>query len=109
MSGLPDTRFFLDDGTGTYPINITSYVLLTEGMTFTRGRADTESATSAGTLNLILKNGVKGAVGAFTPGSTVLHSPSVIKLDAGIRVTEKVNGTTYNRYTGFVKSWAVGW
>lgn len=109
MTGLPDTRFYLDDGTGTFPINVTSYARLMDGYSFTRGRSDTETSPTSGTMSATLNNGVKGAVGAFTPGSTLLHSPSVIALDARIRVKEIINGSTFNRYTGYVKSWAVGW
>lgn len=105
MTGLPNTRFYLDDGTGTFPDDITSKVLLAEGMTFTRGRGDWQDAPSAGVLNLTLNN----ADGRFTPGSTVLGSPSQIKVDQRLQVRETVNGVTYIRFTGYVKSWALGW
>lgn len=105
--GLPNTRFYLDDGTGAFPDDITNYVLLVEGggMSLTRGRADTDSAVAAGTLNIVLNN----RTGAFTPGSTILGSPTEIKLDQRIRVKETVNGVTYIRGTYYVKSWALSW
>lgn len=107
--GLGTTRFYLDDGTGTFPDDITDCVLLVDGFNLTRGRADTQSAPTAGTFNLTLNNAKPGKVGAFTPGSTILGSPSPIKVDQRIRVKETVNGVTYNRGTYYVKSWAVSW
>lgn len=104
--GLPTTRFYLDDGTGTFPDEITNYVLLTEGLIGpSRGRSDTDAAPTAGMVSFELNN----ATGAFTIGSTILGTPSPIKLDQRIRVRETVNGVTYNRFTGYVKSWAQGW
>jgi hypothetical protein len=103
--GLPDTRFYLDDGTGTFPKDITSKVLLLNGMTIKRGREDWQGGVTAGELSITLNN----ADGRFTPGSTILGTPSPIKVDQRIRVKETVNGVAFTRFTGYVKSWPVSW
>lgn len=105
MTGLPNTRFYLDDGTGTFPDDITLYVRLSDGFSITRGRADTENAPTASVLNLVVNN----ATGAFTPGATVLANPTTIKVDQRIKVVETVNGTAFTRFVGYVKTWAVSW
>lgn len=101
----PTVQVLLDDGTGTFPINITRWCLLTAGFTLSRGRQDWQSAVSAGELTLTLNN----ADGRFTVGSTILGSPSPIKVDQRIRLTETINGTTFIRFTGYVKQWPVTW
>lgn len=101
----PTTQVLLDDGTGTFPYDITDRVLQDPGYTFDRGREDEGSAVSAGVLNLTLNN----SDGRFTPGSTILGTPSPVVVDQQIRVKETVAGTTYTRYTGYVKAWPVAW
>jgi len=105
MTGLPTVQVLLDDGTGSFPYDITSKVLLAGGIGFTRGRDDWQDAVTAGTLSLTLNN----SDGRFSPGSTTIASPSPIKVDAQIRFKETVNGVTYTRFTGYVKSWPVSW
>lgn len=105
MSGLPTVTVLLDDGTGTFPLNITSKCLLAEGLSYTRGRDDWQGGVTAGSLTLTLNN----SDGRFTPGSTILGSPSPIKVDQRIRVKTTVNGITYTRFTGYVKAWPVAW
>jgi hypothetical protein len=107
---LPTVHVLLDDGTGTFPYDLTdmggvSYVLLREGLSLSRGRQDWQGGVTAGSLSLTLNN----ADGRFTPGSTIIASPSPIKVDQRIRVTETVNGTTFTRFTGYVKQWPVAW
>lgn len=102
---LPTVQFLLDDGTGTFPYDVTAYARLIDGFSFTRGREDEQAAVTAGSLSFALNN----ADGRFTPGSTVIDSPSPIKVDQRIRLKETVNGVTYTRFTGYVKSWRVGW
>lgn len=105
MAGLPTVQVQFDDGTGTFSYDVTSFALLSDGFSISRGRGDTQSAPTAGQLTLTLNN----ADGRFTPGSTILGTPSPIKVDQRIRVRETVNGVTYTRFTGYVKSWVLGW
>jgi hypothetical protein len=103
---LPDTRFYLDvNGDGSFSKDITDKVLLLNGMTIKRGREDWQGGVTAGELSITLNN----ADGRFTPGSTILGSPSPIKVDQRIRVKETINGVTLNRFTGYVKQWPVAW
>lgn len=105
MTGLPTTQILLDNGTGTFPHDITNRCRLLDGFNFNRGRDDEQSSVTAGTLSLALNN----SDGRFTPGSTVITSPSPITVDQRIRLKETVNGVTYTRFTGYVKSWRVSW
>ena len=85
---LPTLRVDLDDGTGSFPYDITGRVLAVNGYTITRGRDDWQDATNAGDLTLTLNN----SDGRFTPGSTILDTPSPITVDQRIRVTESLPG-----------------
>jgi hypothetical protein len=105
MPGLPDATFELDDGTGTFPHDVTGYARLLDGFSFNRGREDEQAAVTSGSLNLAFNN----ADGRFTPGSTTIATPSPITVDQRIRLKETVNGTTFTRFTGYVKSWRVSW
>jgi hypothetical protein len=78
---------------------------MADGYEISRGRSDWQGAVTAGELRLTLNN----SDGRFTPGSTTLASPSPIIVDQQIRVKETVNGVTYTRFTGYVKSWPVSW
>jgi hypothetical protein len=103
---LPTLQLLLDDGTGTFPFDISTYVLgNTNSYSFSRGRADWQGGVTAGILSLTLNN----ADGRFSPGSTKIASPSPIKVDARIRLKETINGITFTRFTGYVKSWPVAW
>lgn len=84
MTGLPTTQVLLDDGTGTFPHNVTAYARLLDGFSFNRGREDEQAGVSAGALALAFNN----AGGEFTPGSTVLATPSPITVDQKIRLSE---------------------
>lgn len=105
MGNLPTLKVLLDDGAGTFPYNITAYVLATDGYQISRGRDDWQAEVTAGELSLTLNN----SDGRFTPGSTLIASPTPIVVDRRIRLQEIVNGVTYTRFTGYVKSWPVGW
>lgn len=108
----------LDDGTGTFPFDITSKVMALDGYQISRGRDDWEGAVTAGELRLTLNN----SDGRFTPGSTILGTPSPITVDQRIQVFEGLgagfdlggfdvggfDGPT-SRFTGYVKSWPVSW
>jgi hypothetical protein len=102
---LPTLTVLLDDGTGTFPLNVSSKVMALDGYDITRGREDWQGAVTAGELSLTLNN----SDGRFTPGSTILGTPSPIKVDQKIRLKETVNGVTFTRFTGYVKSWPVAW
>jgi hypothetical protein len=102
---LPTLTVLLDDGTGTFPFDISAYALVVDGYNFSRGRQDWQGGVTSGSLTLVLNN----SDGRFTPGSTKIASPSPIKVDQRIRLKETVNGTTFTRFTGYVKSWPVAW
>jgi hypothetical protein len=102
---LPTLKVLLDNSTGTFPFDISPYVMATDGYTVSRGRDDWQSSVTAGELGLTLNN----SDGRFTPGSTLIASPSPIVVDQRIRVQETVNGVTYARFTGYVKAWPVAW
>ena len=101
MAALPALTVLLDDGTGAFPYDITSYARLTEGYTFKRGRQDELSQVTPGDFTLVLDN----TDGRFTVGSTVIASPSPIKADQQIRlkvglVANSTFETDVSGYTG---------
>jgi hypothetical protein len=103
MAGLPTVQVLLDDGTGTYPYDITTKARVQYGVS--RGRQDEASQVNPGQLTLVLDNND----GRFTLGSTVIASPSPIKVNQRIRVKVTANGVTRNRFTGYVQQWPVEW
>ena len=99
--GLPTIQVLLDDGTGTFPYDITTRVRLPDGITITRGRSDEVSDITAGTCALTAEN----IDGGFTAGSTIIGSPSPIKLDTRLRVKYTPTGqSAVNRHTGYLTS-----
>lgn len=94
--GLPTVTVSLDDGTGTFPIDITSRGRLVEGVTGGRGRGDELAQTAPAQIAVVLEN----TDGALTLGSTILGSPSPIVVDQEVRIKFTVGATTVNRYTG---------
>ena len=102
MAGLPtltvEARF---DSTAWS--DISSYVLLNEGVSCSRGRSNEFDTASAGSLSLVLRN----EDGRFTPGNTsgpyVSGGVSQVRKNVGIRV--KVNSLQV--WQGFVDSWEV--
>jgi len=112
MGTLPTLTVLLDDGTGTYPFDISRYVL-SDGYEISRGRDDWQAAVTAGELTLTLNN----SDGRFTPGSTLIASPSPIVVDQRIRLYANGDagfgiagfGISDTRFTGYVKSWPVSW
>jgi hypothetical protein len=118
---LPTLQVLLDNGTGTFPFDITTKVLSLDGYDLSRGRADWIGAVTAGVLNLTLNN----SDGRFTPGSTILATPSPITVDQQIRLVVTGVGVSgfglggfglggfgtggYGQFTGYVKSWPVSW
>lgn len=103
MAGFPTLQVLLDDGTGTFPYDITSKCRLQYDVK--RGRQNELTDVVPGTLDIIADN----TDGRFTLGSTIIASPSPIKLDAQIRLKVTANATTVNRHTGYVQSWPVEW
>jgi len=105
MAGLPTVTVLLDDGTGTFPYNVSSYVRLVNGISMTHGRGDEQGAIQPSTLSLTFDN----QDGRFTLGSTTIASPSPIQVNQRIRVRLTVSGTTVDRFTGYVQEWPVAW
>jgi hypothetical protein len=104
--GLPTIQVLLDDGTGTFPYDITTYARLVEGYTCKRGRQDELSSVTAGDFTLTLDN----TDGRFTVGSTIIASPSPIKMDAQVQVrVTPSGGSAVTRFTQFVQSWPTEW
>lgn len=65
MTGLPDLLVELDDGTGTWPYDVTPYVRLSDGFQVVRGRTDEFADVQPSTLDLAFAN----HDGRFTQGS----------------------------------------
>lgn len=105
MAGLPTILVELDDGTGTFPYNITSRFRLKDGYKITRGRVDELTDADAGTLEIPLKNND----GGFTPGSTIIASPSPVKDDRRIRVKLTANATTFTRCVDYIDNIPTAW
>lgn len=120
MPTVPILQVLLDDGTGTFPHDISSKVMNGDGYSISRGRADWIGSVTAGDLTLTLNN----SDGRFTPGSTILGTPSPITVDQRIRVIEGTRsggfgsgpfgvgpfgGGSVSVFTGYVKSWPVSW
>jgi hypothetical protein len=100
--GMPDLSVLLDDGTGTFPYDVTTFVRKVDGMVNTRGRADEQSTINPGQVSLTFDN----STGAFTLGSVGYG----IHVDQKIRVRESVDGGAWsNRFTGYVEQWPAQW
>lgn len=106
MTGLPTITVKLDDGTGTFPTDISQYVSLSAGpLQIIRGRSDEQSEISPAVLTIVLEN----VDGRFTLGSTVIAAPSPIYIDQRIQVTFTVGAVVSKRITGYVQDWPVEW
>lgn len=97
MTGLPVVQVLLDDGTGTFPNDVTSFVRMVEGIQSERGRADEQSDNQPGTLSITFDN----TDGRFTPGNVTYG----ITLDRLVRV----KFATLTRWTGALVSLPVSW
>lgn len=96
-SPLPVIQVLLDDGTGTFPYDVTAYVRLVSGIASQRGRADEQSDNQPGTLSITFDN----TDGRFTPGNVTYG----ITLDRLVRV----KFATLTRWTGALVSLPVSW
>lgn len=120
MGTLPTVTVLLDNGTGTFPYDISRFVLGTDGFGISRGRDDWQGGVTAGELTLMLNN----SDGRFSPGSTIIATPSPITVDQRIRVIATIGGSgfgggafgagpfgggAYTLCTAYVKSWPVSW
>lgn len=122
MTGLPSGTVLLDDGTGTYPTDITTRVRVNEGVTVSGygARVDEFSTAQAATLSLVLDN-ADGllSVGAAAVGFDVGAfdtSPFGGAAGAGIatpgqrvRYTLTSGATTEIRFTGRITALDLGW
>lgn len=87
-------------------VNITAYLRLSDGVTFTRGRTDERSTAQPGNLTLTLNNDD----GRFTPGLAAgAYAP--LKIRCPIRVSFKPPGAgAYTvMWTGLVDAFDAGW
>jgi hypothetical protein len=112
---LPDVEILLDDGSGTYSLDLTDRVRLSSLDVSGHGRSDEFDQAFAGTLTVTLDNddgaltsgagfdempfgfgGFGGGGGFFYPGQ-------------GIRYNVTVGATTASRFTGRLTSATLGW
>lgn len=103
MTGHPDILVELDDGTGTFPHDITEFVRLSGAGIAIRGRGRTSELDTIGSTecNLTLKNDdARFTIGAPTYG---VHE------DQPLRVTLTKGATTSQRFTGLVDDWPNTW
>lgn len=101
MTGLPTILVKLDDGTGTFPHDITAYVHMPTGIGVDHGRQDEFATVEAARLSLRLDN----VDGRFTIGAPTYG----IHVDQRIRFTETVGATVSKRFTGYVQDWPLSW
>lgn len=103
MAGLPEILVELDDGTGTFPHDITAFVRLqgTGIRIVGHGRTDELDSVGSTECNMILKNDDA----RFTLGSPTYD----VAADQVIRVTYTVGATTSQRFTGLVYDWPNSW
>lgn len=101
MTGLPTLLVELDDGTGTFPYNITTYADMVSGWSVNRGRQDEFEDIEASIARLLLNN----KDGRFTLGSAAYG----IVVDQQVRITETAGATTSRRIVGNVQDWPVEW
>lgn len=111
IPGLPNIKVEFaptGDASSTSPtwVNITAYLRLSDGVTFTRGRTDERSTAQPGSLSLTLNNDD----GRFTPGLAAgAYAP--LKIRCPIRVSFKPPGAgAYTvMWTGLVDAFDPGW
>lgn len=98
-----DTNPFIDPTTWT---DVTDYVALENGpVQIDRGRAEAQSVADVGTCTLVLNNDDK----RFTPGYTGGPYGSNVVVGRRLRVTIVHNSVTYERFSGYITSYDLGW
>lgn len=111
-----EVSVFLDDGSGTFPVDISSRVRLSEGVSVSGyGRGDEFSQPGAASLSLTLDNadgfltggGVGWDMGGWDEGPW--DDSVTLEPGTGIRYAETIGATTKNVFTGFVESLNLGW
>lgn len=101
-ASLPTMNVLLDDGTGTFPHDVTEFVHLPSSLTITRGRGDEFTRVEPSQLGLRFDN----VDGRFTLGSTRYGG---IHVDKRIRIVEAVGSVRSERFTGYVQDWPAQW
>lgn len=116
MTGLPDVTVLLDDGTGTYPVDISDYVERQESVELSGfGRTDEFQQAQASTLTFVLDNtsGTFSGTGAgwdTTPWDSGMWDGGIpLAPGMGIRVSETIGATTQNLFTGQIANLDLGW
>jgi hypothetical protein len=96
-AAIPTVQVFLDDGTGTYPTDVSSRVSLSAGIGISGyGRTDEFAQPNAASLNLTLRNDDGGL------------SSGAVHAGQGIRY-KQTKGSTVTRFTGRISELALGW
>lgn len=90
MTGLPDLIVTLDDGSGTWPHDVTAYVRMVDGIGITRGRSDEFADIQPSQASLNLDN----ADGRFTVGDPTYG----FALDQPIRISYGLPGGVNRNY-----------
>jgi hypothetical protein len=101
MSGLPILACNLDDGSGTYPYDVKSFVRLPAGVSITKGAGDEFSDVQPSALSLTFDN----TTGVFTLGSGTYG----IAIDQRIQVALDAGAGAVKVFTGYVQDWPVAW
>jgi hypothetical protein len=97
VTGLPTITVKLDDGSLTYPTNVSTRVRLPAGVTVSGyGRTDEQPAAQAAQFSVTLDN----TDGAIT---------STVTVGQGIQFTETIGATTRTRFTGVISAANQGW
>lgn len=101
MTGLPTGSVKLDDGSGTFPYDVSAFVRLPSGVSITRGRGDELGEVQPSQLTLTFDN----TTGVFTLGSGTYG----IVVDQKIQVSLNAGAGAVKRFTGYVDDWPVDW
>ena len=109
--GVPDLKVEFAptaDASTTSPtwVNITSYVRMSDGVSFERGRNDERAAAQPGQMTLVLNN----TSGRFTPGLTSgAYYPLYIRCPIRVSFKPPGAGSYTVMWTGLVDEWAPDW
>lgn len=95
---------FADPSTLTWT-DVSSKVLVDQGVSLTRGKPNELPAIQAGTVSLVLDN----RTGNFDPDNQAGAYWPLVTPIVPIRISATSLGTTCRIFTGFVESWAQSW